>query len=144
MIGYKVIFSCSACGGKSPISFRAGDFSREYVESFAQLVTGTHPLYVNPVQVGSVLGACALCNAPGLSYDIETVFLDPDIERGRSNYEGYSAGVGGKDFTGNPLKTWEALPERIQNGWIVGARAVVSKVKDQCEDLTFGDIPKPS
>lgn len=44
-------------------------------------------------------------------------------ELGRSQYEVYGASVGWKNFQGNPMPTWEALPDTIRSAWAAVARA---------------------
>lgn len=53
------------------LHFGAASFPREWVESYAQLLCGTSPLYVFPPGPNSPIGKCGVCGATGLTYAIK-------------------------------------------------------------------------
>ena len=46
---------------------------------------------------------------------------------GQVAYEAYAKAVGGKAWNGEPLKTYDELPERIKDAWSTAAMAVIHK-----------------
>lgn len=47
---------------------------------------------------------------------------------GKTNYEAYKCSIGGKAWNGDILKTFEELPQNIQNAWSEGAEAVEKRL----------------
>lgn len=46
----------------------------------------------------------------------------------RTAYKAYVASVGGLAFNGDPLPTFEQLPEKIRDAWKAAARAVADEL----------------
>lgn len=64
----------------------------------------------------------------------------------REAYEAYCSAAGGKSLvTGDPLPSWEMLPEKIQHAWLMSAAWVAGKVNghhDWKEPLKDAEIER--
>lgn len=47
---------------------------------------------------------------------------------GKTNYDAYKSSVGGKAWNGDDMKTFEEMPQNIQNAWGEGADAVEKRM----------------
>lgn len=45
-------------------------------------------------------------------------------------YDAYCVAVGGKAFNGDDLPPFSAVPERIQQAWIVAVTAVADRIRE--------------
>jgi hypothetical protein len=45
-------------------------------------------------------------------------------------YEAYAEQTGWKNYQGNPMPAWDALPEAIRDAWDAGARAIVGALAE--------------
>ncbi|MET0416649.1 MAG: hypothetical protein ABW022_11580 [Actinoplanes sp.] len=48
----------------------------------------------------------------------------------RTAYDAYCAAVGGKAFNGDDLPTFDKVPQRIQDAWIVAVTAVAESIRE--------------
>ena len=122
-IGYKVTFRCQGCAKETALTFRPGQFSRDYVESFAELLTGRSRFFVAPIANDDPgpLGRCSYCGQRPLDFTIDELFDDDDVEAGRVAFDAYTSAVGGKTHDNKPIPGWEALTPTVRKGWIVAA-----------------------
>lgn len=54
-------------------------------------------------------------------------FADQVDDLGRLAYKSYAAVTDGKNFQGNPMPEWSALPATIRAAWVSAACAVAAK-----------------
>jgi len=136
-IGFAVNFTCAACSKETTLTFKPGQFDRDYVTSFAELMIGQSRFFVIPVAVDDPgpLGRCSFCGQRALTFVIEERFDEEDIEAGRVNFEAYTGAVGGKTHDNRPIPGWEALTPTVRKGWIVGAFFV------KLRSSAFADYP---
>lgn len=48
-----------------------------------------------------------------------------DIERAKYAYNAYGQTTDFKNFQGNPMPAWDALPPKIQEAWVNAAKGAV-------------------
>lgn len=49
-----------------------------------------------------------------------------NVERAKVAYRAYGATTDFKNFQGNPMPEWDALPEKIRTAWVAAAKAAVA------------------
>ena len=49
------------------------------------------------------------------------------IEVAKTAYEAYGLSTGNKNFRGEEMPTWDALPDAIRHAWVAAVTAVISK-----------------
>jgi hypothetical protein len=52
-------------------------------------------------------------------------------ELAQIGYDTYCAAVGGKAFNGDDLPSFDKVPQRIRDGWIVSSAAVADRVRKE-------------
>jgi hypothetical protein len=57
--------------------------------------------------------------------------MQPDKNLGQIAYEAYGEAVGHKNYQGNPMPNWYALPAAINQAWRAAAWAVVIENADR-------------
>lgn len=64
------------------------------------------------------------------------------VELAKAGYDAYGGHTDWKNFAGNPMPTWDQLPERIQGAWLAHTKRVVTllaerKIKRFSDDATL-------
>jgi hypothetical protein len=79
------------------------------------------------------------CNHPGCPY-CDVMWGSSDVLEGAASaaYAAYGAQTGHKNFQGNPMPTWDALPDAIRQAW----RAATQRVWQLATDANRAALEK--
>jgi hypothetical protein len=53
------------------------------------------------------------------------------IEIAKKAYAAYGVSTGNKNFRGEEMPTWDALPEAIRNAWVAATEAVIDFMENE-------------